>query len=235
MGNTVVGNQEKVFVVDDDEAVRNSLKALLEATGYTVETFESGLRFLETDDISRVGCVIMDVRMPEIDGIETQRRLAAERDQLPIVIVTGYANVPMAVKAIKSGAFDFLEKPFSHEAIIDVVERALDNIKKIKHSESSRRDVVEKIEQLTVRERQIFGHIVVGKQNKVIANELGISPRTVEVHRSRVMEKMEARGLSHLVRMALVADVDLDETEAAGDDKAPGATPVVRKRERLAG
>ena len=211
MGNTVVGNQEKVFVVDDDEAVRNSLKALLEATGYTVETFESGLRFLETDDISRVGCVIMDVRMPEIDGIETQRRLAAERDRLPIVIVTGYANVPMAVKAIKSGAFDFLEKPFSHEAIIDVVERALDNIKKIKHRESSRRDVVEKIEQLTVRERQIFGHIVVGKQNKVIANELGISPRTVEVHRSRVMEKMEARGLSHLVRMALVADVDLDE------------------------
>ena len=201
----------RVYIVDDDAAVRNSLQVLLEATGFTVETFDSGYRFLETDEPARTGCVIMDVRMPEIDGLETQRRLAAARKRLPIVIVTGYGDVAMAVKAIKSGAFDFLEKPFSDEAIIGAVRLALEAIEKTRDSESSRLEAVERIGRLTNRESEVFQHLVVGWRNKVIAMELGISPRTVEIHRSQVMAKLEANSLSHLVRMALAADVTIEE------------------------
>ncbi len=200
-----------VFVVDDDEAVLDSLKASLETVGFTVEVYQSGLDFLESNDPPRKGCLLLDVRMPDIDGLEMQRRLEASRDRLPIIIMTGHGDVTMAVTAMKAGAFDFIEKPFTDETLLEAIERALEHTAKMQRREASVGEIEEKIRCLTPRERDVFEQLVIGRPNKVIAFELGISPRTVEVHRSRVIEKLQARSLSQLVRMAMAIGLQPDD------------------------
>ena len=197
-----------VFVLDDDEAVRDSLKALLESAGMTVEVYGSGQQFLEAYDPSRSGCLVLDVRMPEMGGLELQERLAANRVNLPIIIITGHADVPIAVKALKAGAVDFIEKPFADDVILDSVRRAFEHGEQIHREKASAAEVAARVARLTPREREVLEQLVIGKPNKVIAFELGISPRTVEIHRARVIEKMQARSLSHLVRIALSAGID---------------------------
>ncbi|MBI3709325.1 MAG: response regulator transcription factor [Proteobacteria bacterium] len=196
-----------VFIVDDDEAIRDSLSALLETEGFKVATFGTGRAFLDAIDASRRGCVLLDVRMPDINGLELQQRLAAKHIDLPVIIMTGHAEVPMAVKAMKAGAVDFIEKPFDDGVILAAIRRALARPAKTGADSAEAADAASRIAGLTPRERQVLDHLVLGSANKVIAFELGISPRTVEIHRARVMDKMQAKSLSELVRMALAAGI----------------------------
>ena len=193
-----------VFIVDDDDAVRDSLGALIESAGLTAESFATGTRFLDAIGPDRTGCVLLDVQMPDLGGLEIQERLAASQPGLRVIIITGHGDVPLAVKAMKAGAVDFIEKPFDDGVLLDCVHRALAESQRGEAAEAG----LEGLGQLTPRERDVLLQLIVGNPNKVIAYELGISPRTVEVHRARVMEKMQAKSLSHLVRMALAAGVD---------------------------
>ena len=197
-----------IYVVDDDDAVRESLTALLESAGLTVEAHASGRKFLEALALARSGCLLLDVRMPDMGGLELQEILAARGISLPTVIITGHGDVPLAVKAMKAGAVDFIEKPFKDEVILDCIRRALALDERVRRQQSSAAEVRALMARLTPREREVLEQLVIGQSNKVIAFELGISPRTVEIHRARVMEKMRAQSLSHLVRMALVAGVE---------------------------
>lgn len=199
----------EVYVVDDDSAVRDSLRSLLELEGFKVSVFASGAAFLQSLDPSATGVLLLDVRLPDINGLDVQRRLVTAGSALKIVIITGHGDVPMAVKAMQAGAADFIEKPFKGGIVVDSVRHALaDDPPSLSLPLSADDEVVARIETLTRREMEVLEHLVVGRQNKVIARELGISPRTVENHRAHVMEKMEAHSLSHLIRMALSAGID---------------------------
>ena len=200
-----------VAVIDDDDAVRDSLSALLEAAGYDVDTYESGRAFLNALPRALPACALVDVRMPEMDGLELQQRLAEAAPQLPVVIITGHGDIAMAVKAIKAGAVDFIEKPFSDRTILDGIAQALASREEALSRETRRREIDRRLGRLTTREREVFERLARGSSNKVVARELGISPRTVEVHRARVMEKLQAPSLSHLVRMAVIAQVDMGD------------------------
>jgi two-component system response regulator FixJ len=200
-----------VFIVDDDAAVRDSLAALIDAAGLAAQPFSSGTVFLESMPPRRGGCVLLDIQMPDLSGLEIQARLAASHPELRVIIVTGHGDVPLAVKAMKAGAFDFIEKPFDDETLLDCVRRALSEGERAVGDGASAVDGdggADRLAQLTPRERDVLQQLIIGNPNKVIAYELGISPRTVEVHRARVMDKMQARNLSHLVRMALAAGLD---------------------------
>ncbi|HXV26043.1 MAG TPA: response regulator FixJ [Alphaproteobacteria bacterium] len=201
-----------VFVVDDDDAVRDSLSLLLEAAGHRVETFESAARLLATLTPDRQGCVIADVRMPGMDGLELQQQLLARNIRLPVIIITGHGDVPIAVRAMKAGAIDFLEKPFADEAILDTVRLAFARNERPRFQHDPEGITGERLAQLTQREREVLSAMVAGHPNKVIAHLLNISPRTVEIHRARVMEKTGARSLSHLVRLALEAGVQTEDS-----------------------
>ncbi|HEX6979499.1 MAG TPA: response regulator FixJ [Alphaproteobacteria bacterium] len=192
-----------VFVVDDDEAVRDSLALLLETAGYRVQAFESGRAFLETASSLPFGCAVIDVRMPDIDGLELQDALRARGIEMPVIIMTGHADVPMAVRAMRAGAVDFVEKPFADHVILDSVARALTQAREKQREVSEVAAIRSRLETLTPREREVLDQLVRGHPNKVSAANLGISPRTVEIHRARVMEKMQAHSLSELVRMVL--------------------------------
>jgi len=194
-----------VFIVDDDEAVRDSLQILLAVEGHRIEAFESGIAFLEAFDAARAGCLLVDVRMPDMSGLDLQEILNERRSSLPVIIMTGHGDVPMAVRAMKAGAVDFIEKPFSDATILDSVRRALTLADRAVVDQTFATEATTRLEGLTPREREVLDRLVAGRPNKVIAFELGISPRTVEIHRARVMEKMEADSLSHLVRLALAA------------------------------
>lgn len=192
-----------VYVVDDDDAVRDSLLALLESRGFRVEAFASGDALLGVARFAPVGCVVSDIRMPALDGLQLQAALKAREMQLPLMFITGHGDVPVAVTAMKAGAVDFIEKPFEEETLLAAIDRA---IRLSRESQSRDAEIAEtrrRIEDLTAREREVLICLAQGKQNKVIALELGISPRTVEIHRARVLEKMAARSLSDLVRAAL--------------------------------
>ena len=193
--------RETVFIVDDDDAVRDSLQVLLESAGLTVEAFASPTAFLGSSAPERPGCLLVDVRMPEMDGIELQEALTAANRRLPVIVMTGHADVPLAVRAMKAGAVDFIEKPFDDEVIIETVRRALEL------RPAANPEIAQRLALLTPREREVLEGLVAGRANKVIAFDLDISPRTVEIHRARVMEKMQARSLSQLVRMALEAGI----------------------------
>jgi two-component system response regulator FixJ len=196
-----------VFVVDDDEAVRESLSALLLAHGFRVETFASGGDFLKNLDPRGRGCVLIDVHMPGMDGLQLQARLAEIDDKLPVIVMTGFGQVPIAVKAMKAGAVDFIEKPFEEGPMLDAVRRALIGQENAIRAESRRAEQRARLARLTARERDVFQRLAEGKPNKIIAHELVISPRTVEIHRARVMEKLEAGSLSDLVRCAVACGV----------------------------
>lgn len=201
-------NETPIFVVDDDDAVRESLKALLETEGLSVETYASGQAFLDAYDPSRRGCLLLDVRMPDMTGLELQQKLAAGPHKLSIIIITGHGDVPMAVNAMKAGAVDFIEKPYSDETILGSVNNALESGAPGAGKGTAVEETASRIALLSPRERQVLDQLIIGHQNKMIAYELGISPRTVEIHRSRVMAKMQAKNLPQLVRMALTAGND---------------------------
>jgi two-component system response regulator FixJ len=192
-----------VFVVDDDADVRDSLGILLGSVGFAVETFASARDFLATDALSRPGCVVADIRMPDMDGLELQEELGRRRTKLPVIIITGHGDVPLAVRAMKAGAVDFLEKPFEEDRLIASVKRAFAAGQALHNQATAVEAITARIGQLTGREREVLALVVAGRANKEIARELKISPRTVEIHRAHVMEKMEADSLAELVRITM--------------------------------
>lgn len=200
--------EQQVFIVDDDEAVRESLAALLISFGYPTTTFPSALHFLARCDRDAAGCLIADVRMPDMDGLELQEKVAADFPNLSVIIITGHGDVPVAVRAMKAGAIDFIEKPFGEETILATVRHALEHVNKAKRQSADSGEAVARMELLTPREREVLEGLVAGLPNKTIGYDLGISARTVEIHRARVMEKMQVRSLSALVRLAITAGIE---------------------------
>jgi two-component system response regulator FixJ len=192
-------------VIDDDEAMRQSLSFLLDAAGLQAATYASGTEFLKVADRLQPGCIITDVRMPEMSGLELVRRLKDRGVSLPIIVITGHGDIPLAVEAMKAGVSDFLEKPFDDEVLLGSVRSALAGRASGSEADSGRRRFEAVLETLSPREREVLRGVVDGKLNKVIAYELGISPRTVEVYRANVMSKTGAGTLSELVRIALLA------------------------------
>jgi two-component system response regulator FixJ len=199
-----------IHVIDDDDAVRQSLAFLLSTVGYQVREHSSARAFVEAGLPAvdpAAGCIITDVRMPDMTGIDLLQHLKDKGSAVPVVVITGHGDVPLAVTAMKLGAADFLEKPFDDVAIIDVVKSALARREKTHQHDALRGEVAERIAALSQRERQVLELLVAGQANKMIAYDLGISPRTVEVYRANVMTKMKAQSLSELVRMALLAGI----------------------------
>uniref|UniRef100_UPI001F517B5C response regulator FixJ n=1 Tax=Tanticharoenia sakaeratensis TaxID=444053 RepID=UPI001F517B5C len=193
-------------MIDDDEAVRESLAFLLLAAGHTARTYPSADAFLGVLDDTDRGCVVTDVRMPGTDGLVLVDRLRNRSATLPVIVITGHADIPLAVRAIKAGAWNFIEKPFEDGMILNAVDAALQQ-EKLARAENATVGVIrDRISALTVRERQVLAGLLEGQANKVIARDLGISPRTIEIHRANLMMKMHASSLSDLVRMALLAN-----------------------------
>jgi len=196
-----------VHVIDDDESVRHALAFLLATAGIPVRVHESGDAFLKTIDSLQAGCILTDIRMPGIDGLALQRRLTELGIKLPVIVMTGHGDVPMAVEAMKAGAVDFIEKPFDDTMLVNAIQTALAEYSEQGQRESESARIVAKANGLSVRERQVLDGLIAGLPNKTIAFDLAISPRTVEIHRANVMTKMGASSLSELVRMALLADL----------------------------
>jgi two-component system response regulator FixJ len=198
---------KKVYVIDDDPAMRDSLDFLLGSAGFSVHVFDSAQVFL--DELAKLepGCVVTDARMPGIDGIELLRRMHSGARKLPVIVMTGHGDVPLAVEAMKLGALDFLEKPFEDDRLIGMIEIALSEQQDGSKSEAASADMAARIASLTQRERQVMQGLVTGQSNKTIAREYDISPRTVEVYRANVMTKMQAGNLSELVRFAIRAGI----------------------------
>ena len=194
-----------VHVVDDDADVRQALAFLLDTAGYTVRVHESALAFLEVLSEVKGGCVVTDIRMPGMDGLELQRRLRAQAVGLPVIVITGHGDIALAVEAMKAGAVDFIEKPFDDDTLLNAIHFALERHSKDSQRQTQITEFRARIAALSGRERDVFDGLVAGKANKVIAYDLGISPRTVEVYRANVMTKMKADSLSDLVRMAMLA------------------------------
>jgi len=194
-----------VYIVDDDEAVRDSLSVLLEALGYRVRTFSLAQEFLDAAPALPTGCLIADIRMPGMDGLELQRRLNEHSLEFPMIVITGHGDVPLAVRAMKAGALDFIEKPFAAQVIVNSVETALARLTAGEEHEPAENLAAAKLQLLSPREREVLEGLLAGLPNKSIAYDLAISPRTVEIHRARVMDKMGARSLSELIRLALAA------------------------------
>lgn len=192
-----------VYVIDDDQAMRDSLDFLLGSANYEVTLFESALAFLDALPGLPFGCIVSDVRMPGMDGMDLLKRLKSGRTALPVVIMTGHGDVPLAVEAMKLGAIDFIEKPFEDDRLIGMIETALRQASEGAKHEAIAQDIAARIETLSPRERQVMDGLVAGLSNKVIAREFDISPRTIEVYRANVMTKMQAGSLSELVRLAM--------------------------------
>jgi two-component system response regulator FixJ len=200
-----MAEQTLVHVIDDDDAVRSSLEFLLRTAKIDVRTYESATAFLSQLKAGERGCIVTDVRMPEMSGIEMLRRLKEMSIALPVIVITGHGDVSLAVEAMKAGAVDFLEKPFEDERVLAAIDLALERDHQEGARAAERTRVREKIAQLSQREREVLDGLVAGAANKTIAFDLGISARTVEVYRANVMTKMEAKSLSELVRMAIIA------------------------------
>ncbi|MBF0560185.1 MAG: response regulator transcription factor [Nitrospirae bacterium] len=191
-----------VFVVDDDLSVLKSLRRLLTVYGFRVETFSSAREFLGNYQGNVPGCLVLDIRLPQLDGLELQRILAERGAVLPIIFITGHGDIPMSVQAMKAGAVDFLPKPFNDQSLIEAIEFALDKSRSDNLEKLELADISKKLATLTPRESEVLKYVVSGKLNKEIAADLGIAEKTVKVHRGRVMQKMRARSVADLVLMA---------------------------------
>lgn len=200
------GTQAVTYVIDDDKAVRESLRWLIESVGLPVETYHSAREFLMSFKDTRPGCIVLDVRMPEMSGLELQEHLAARDVKLPIIVITGHGDVPMAVRALKGGAIDFIEKPFNDQALLDRIQHALqDNIED--RSKWAALDHARKgLAQLTKREHEVLERVIKGESSKRIAAELGLSTKTVEAHRAKIMQKLRVKSVAELVRVAVACE-----------------------------
>jgi FixJ family two-component response regulator len=207
-----------VFIVDDDAAVRNSLRLLVKSVGLSAAVFVSAQEFLASYDPRQPGCLVLDVRMPGMSGLELQQQLNLRGAVIPVVFISGHGDIPMAVEAMQNGAFDFLQKPFRDQDLIDRIQRALERDRENRTALGERTRIRERLDTLTPREREVLDLVTSGKANKVMAADLGLSQRTVEIHRARVMEKMGASSVAQLVRMVL------DLEESAGPGKAGRAS-----------
>ena len=196
-------NKQTVFIVDDDEDVRQGLGLLLEAVDQTYELYSSALDFLEHYEPNKKGCLVLDIRMPRVSGLDLQNKLNQLQSSLPIIFITGHGDIPMAVEAMRKGALDFIRKPFREQELLDRINEALLLNQKINKSASQQQLQYEKINLLSERENEIFNRVANGDMNKVIASDLCISERTVEVHRSHVMKKLEVRTLAQLIRLKI--------------------------------
>jgi two-component system response regulator FixJ len=196
---------QPVYIIDDDDAVRDSLRMLVESAGYAVRDYDAARSFLSDADMDR-GCLIVDIRMPGMSGLELQEELVRRNVSLPVIVITGHGDVPLAVRAMTAGAIDFIEKPFDNQRMLDSIARALQigNQKRSRAGEAQAAHDL--LALLTLREREVFDQLAKGHPNKIVAHELGISPRTVEIHRANLMDKLQARNLSDIVRIALAAD-----------------------------
>jgi len=208
-----MSNEEPlVYVIDDDEAVRDSLGILLESVGLAHEVYGSALDFLDAYDPDRHACIVSDIRMPGMSGLELQQRLLESHSEAPLIFITGHGDVPMAVTAMKRGAADFIQKPFRDQELIDRIHQALEQDRARRAARREEREIRERIKTLTPREAEVMERVVSGQANKVIAMDLGVSQRTVELHRARVMRKLRMRSLAELVQA--VGKVSKDEDRA---------------------
>lgn len=205
--------QSIVHIVDDDSAIRESLVMLLESSGHSACAHMDGAVFLDKLDPNQPGCVVADVRMPGMSGLELQQHLRQSRIDMPVIIITGHGDVAMAVRALKAGASDFIEKPFDEDVLLRAVDAALDKGTRAFRERQALADIEARVADLTPREREVMDLVVQGMPNKAVAADLAISVRTVEIHRARVMEKMAAKSLSELVRMALRLEESEKELE----------------------
>ena len=192
-----------VYIVDDDQAIRHAMELLMRSVGLDYEIFHSGDEFLSSYTNERAGCLVLDIRMPGLGGLELQEKLNELGSTLPIIFITGHGDVPMAVEAMQKGAVDFIQKPFRDQELLDQISEAVKTDQARRSERDQKTEVLDHVGKLTKREREVMDLVVTGKPNKVIAYELGVSQRTVEIHRARVMEKMEASALADLVRMHL--------------------------------
>jgi two-component system response regulator FixJ len=200
-------SDDHVFVVDDDADIRDSMRMLLEVAGFKVRSYNSAKHFL-ADDYPKHGCLIADIRMPDMSGLELQVEVTRRHIDLPVIIITGHGDVPLAVQAMKAGAVDFIEKPFDDDLMLTSVKRAMEAGSRARERAAESKAAKDLLSSLTPRERGVLDKLVQGRSNKVVAYELGISPRTVEIHRAHIMSKMDASSLSDLVRVVLAAEPD---------------------------
>jgi FixJ family two-component response regulator len=206
-----MNDHQTVFIVDDDEGVRDGLSLLLATVGVSCELYESAQQFLDTYDGDKRGCLVLDIRMPRMTGLDLQKKLLEIGSTLPIIFITGHGDIPMAVEAMRRGALDFIRKPFREHDLLERINEAL-NIDENAHRKAmDRRQLAEKLAALSDREKEVFDRVAEGQMNKVIAADLGISERTVEVHRGQVMKKLEVRTLAQLVRVK----IDMEQNAAA--------------------
>lgn len=199
-------SNQQVYIVDDDPAVRDSMSMLLETVDLEPKCFESAVDFLEAYEGSERGCLILDIRMPGMNGLELQQALKEKESMLPIIFMTGHGDIPMAVTAMREGALDFMRKPIREQDLLDRIQQALDYEAGQRDALLDRQAIMARVEALTPREKEVFGRVASGQANKVVGFDLGISERTVEVHRSQVMKKLEVRTLAQLVRVHIVAE-----------------------------
>ena len=192
-----------MHIVDDDPGVRKALALLMRSAGLQAQPYESAQDFLDRYEPGQPGCMILDIRMPGMSGLELQQELVARHDPIPIIILTGHGDIPMAVRAIKAGALDFIEKPFQNGTLLSLVETGLKRDRTARAEYSRLRDIDRRLARLTPREREVMEHLIHGELSKVAAAELGISPRTVEIHRARILKKLGVRSIAEIVRMTL--------------------------------
>lgn len=200
-----MSHNKTVYVIDDDPAMRDSLDFLLAAAGFDVRVFDSASSFLSVQADLSFGCVVSDIRMPGLDGMDLLRRLRISSSPLPVIVMTGHGDIPLAVEAIKLGAIDFIEKPFEDERLIEILQTVLQNADELAKADTIAKDIASRVARLSERERQVMDGLIAGLSNKLIAREHNISPRTIEVYRANVMTKMQARSLSELIRLAVRA------------------------------
>jgi len=199
-----VATKPMVFIVDDDDGVRRAMSALMESVGYAHAAYPSATEFLRHYNTAQAGCLVLDIRMPEMSGLELQQELHKRGHRIPLIFVTGHGDVPMAVEAMKKGAFDFVQKPFRDQDLLDRVNHALHQDHSLRQETADKDEVSQRWSTLTQREKEVMALIVEGKANKVVAQDLGLSERTVEIHRARVMEKMQVRSVAQLVKLSML-------------------------------